>query len=102
MSSLVGGNPGAGIGRGSAIIDFGPTFAPTGFVAVTGQTAIAASAQVKCWIQGAPGGSNQMLAGELIRVTATVVTPGVGFTIRAEPQLGLWKDQITVQWKWEN
>ena len=73
------------LGSGTSIIDFGSGGASHATLAVTGQTAILAGSLVYCWLKPeatADHSADEHLV-ETIKVFASDVTAGVGFTLHA-------------------
>src|SRR5208337_1391218 len=91
---------------GQAQINFGA--APGTFTAtatVTGQTNILATSSVDLWIQGTDSmadhntAEHTFILPEYVFLTASVVTPGVGFTVTAVTTLNL-TGNIAFRWLW--
>lgn len=73
------------LGSGTSVVDFGSSGALDASVTVTGQTAILAGSLVYCWIKPeatADHSADEHLV-ESIRVYATDIIAGTGFTLRA-------------------
>lgn len=89
---------------GTAVLDFGDVPAPEASVAVTGIPEIAATSQVRVWLQGDTMLSNSeedhRLASESISFTSGAIVPGVGFTIYASSNFALWTKRFRVHWRW--
>lgn len=102
MSAIT--NPGTLTHSGNATIDFGLTPSSEASVAVTGQTGILSTSQVRCSLQGDTMGLNTVddfiLAAETMNFVPSAPTAGVGFTIYASSGFALWTSRFRVRWRW--
>ena len=95
---------GTPINFGTATINFGAfPGSPETTLAVTGQTAIVVSSRVLTWVEPIATAEHSMdeHAIEHLKVSATNIIPGTGFTIYAQCELGKWLyGHYSVGWVW--
>lgn len=97
--------PAGGSGNnGTATLDFGPTPNETASIAVTGQTSITSSANIRAWFQrdatAGNGADEHEEAGSMCPLTCGNIVDGVGFTIYANPIAALGLGSFTTHWNW--
>lgn len=94
---------------GTIAMNFGnaPAMETMATATVTGQTTITGTSKIEAWImptdKADPNGHSEnehMVENLKVSVPTSTITPGVGFVINGECQLGTTNGQFVIQWVW--
>lgn len=104
-TSAPGSAPGT-LAKGTATLDFGSTFTDIATVAVTGQTNLQATANIKAFFMAETTSDNGIdqhrEANAICPLVIESVVAGTGFTIRAQALDFGAKGTFKVRWEWSN